>query len=125
MYEVKEEQSIGGKCQAMVLHAPETAAIPCEVTSLGEVATNLMNDVKNERNLCQWQSVVPWNNTHNHTVIFFDAGVSNCQSSVECLPVSVHVLRRTSLVLVGCQHVQYTATVIVIQTHASRKSCSI
>ena len=28
------------------LHAPETAAVPCKVTSLGEAATNLMNDIK-------------------------------------------------------------------------------
>ena len=28
------------------LHAPEAAAVPCEVTSLGEAGTNLMNDVR-------------------------------------------------------------------------------
>ena len=27
-----------------VLHAPEAAAVPCEVNSLGVAATNLMND---------------------------------------------------------------------------------
>ena len=28
------------------LHAPEAAAVPCEVTSLGEAATNLMKDAR-------------------------------------------------------------------------------
>ena len=31
------------------LHAPEAAAVPCEVTSLGEAASNLMNDVRREK----------------------------------------------------------------------------
>ena len=29
-----------------VLHAPDAAAVPCEVTSIGEAATNLMNDAR-------------------------------------------------------------------------------
>ena len=46
MYEVKEEQSICGKTRQWVLHVPEAAAVPCEVTSLGDAATNLRNDAR-------------------------------------------------------------------------------
>ena len=41
-----------------VLHAPEAAAVPCEVTSLGEAGTNLMNDVKKERSLSTGDTLI-------------------------------------------------------------------